>query len=116
METMTKSISMAFILGAVAFAGAVAQAADIPARGPVTFAAYDADGNGSISEQEFNAVRDQREAERAATGRPGFGAANAPAFSEVDTNGDGQISPAELSAAQQAQWQKNSMGRGMGRR
>jgi len=116
MEMMTKSISMAFILGAVACAGAVAQAADIPPRGPVPFASYDADGNGSISEQEFNAVRDQRQAERATEGRPGFGAVNAPDFSQVDTNGDGQLSPAELSAAQQAQWQKNGMGRGQGRR
>jgi hypothetical protein len=116
MQTMTKSISMAFILGAVACAGAVAQAQDIPVRGPVPFAAYDADGNGAISEQEFNVVREQRQAERAAEGRPGFGAVNAPAFSQADTDGDGQLTPAELSAAQQAQWEKNGMSRGQGRR
>jgi len=116
MKTLSKSISMAFIFGAVLSVGVVAHSQDLPVRGPVPFAAYDADGNGAISEQEFNAVHEQRQAERAAEGRPGFGAANAPDFSQADTDGDGQISPKELSAAQQAQWEKNDMGRGQGRR
>ena len=116
MKTMKKSISMAFIFGAVLSVSVVAHSQDIPDRGPVPFAAYDADGNGSISQQEFNAVRDQRQAERAAEGRPGFGAVNASDFSQADTDGDGQLSPTELSAAQQAQWEKNGMGRGQGRR
>jgi len=90
-------------------------AEDLTAHGPVPFAAFDRDGNGSISEQEFDAVRAQRMAKRAAEGTPMRGAADAPSFAELDSNGDGRLSPAELSAGQQSQMQKrHSAGMGMG--
>ncbi|MCI2285336.1 EF-hand domain-containing protein [Colwellia sp. MSW7] len=44
--------------------------AELPVSGPVPFANYDLDGNGSISEQEFTQVRSERMASKAAQGRP----------------------------------------------
>ncbi len=92
---------------------------EIPTRGPIPFAAFDKDGNNLISKQEFDAVRAERMAKRAAEGRPMRGAANAPTFSQFDTNNDGQLTVEELTSGQQAQMQKRRamrMGRrGMGR-
>lgn len=90
-------------------------AAEIPDRGPIPFAAYDTDNNGAISEQEFYATRAKRMAARADQGRRMANAANAPKFSEFDSNGDGVLSPEELLAGQQSQMQRRGgMRRGMG--
>ncbi len=92
------------------------QAEEIPARGPIPFAAFDADGNGLISEQEFHARRAQRMAAREAEGRPMRGAASAPSFAEFDTNADGQLTQDELAAGQKARMeQRRGMGMGTGR-
>ncbi len=91
------------------------QAEEIPVRGPMPFAAYDKDGNGLISEDEFYLARSERMSKRAAEGRPMRGAANAPAFSDFDIDTDGQLSPDELAAGQQARMQTCcGMGKGMG--
>ncbi len=88
----------------------------IPPRGPIPFAAFDQDGNGLISEQEFTTVRGERMAARAAQGSPMYGAANAPDFKAFDSDGDGQLTLAELTAGQQAQMQqRRAMGTGMDR-
>ncbi len=91
------------------------QAEEVPARGPIPFVDYDKDSDGFISEDEFNSVRGERMAKRAAEGRPMRGAASAPAFSEFDTNNDGQLSSDELVAGQKAQMEKRrGMGKGKG--
>ncbi len=110
MNTLFRSIWLSISIGVVAVA---AQASEVPEWGPIPFAAYDSDGNGAISEQEFYTVRSQRMAARAAEGRPMVNAANAPQFSDFDTNGDGSLSPDELLAGQQRQMQQRG-GRGMG--
>lgn len=93
-----------------------AQSEEIPLRGPISFTAYDKDSNGLISEQEFSAIRGERMATRATEGRPMRGAASAPAFSALDTNGDGQLTQDELAAGQKVQMEKRrGMGMGMGR-
>ena len=81
------------------------QAAEVPVRGPVPFAAYDQDGDGVISEAEFAVVRDKRMASRA--GMPGGGAGNMPPFSAFDVDADGRISPDELAAGQQKMRQQH---------
>jgi len=48
----------------------------------------------------------------AADGRPMWGAASAPAFKDIDTNGDGNLSAEEHTAGQQALMrQRGGMGR-----
>lgn len=96
-----------------------AYAQGIPERGPIPFAVYDRDNNGTISEAEFNSIREERISQRMAAGRPMRGMANAPSFSMLDQNSDGQLSKEELIAGQKAQMKKRQGsgqggGRGMG--
>lgn len=84
---------------------------------PPAFSEIDADGDGFVSEEEFNAFRAERHAKMADEGRPMKGMATAPAFADVDTDGDGKLSEAELTAAQQAHMQamhQEQGGKGMG--
>lgn len=78
-------------------------------RGPAPLSAYDTNGDGVVSEAEFDAFRSARMTGRAAEGRPMRGAASAPAFADFDTNSDGQIDADELAAGQ-----RNRMQRGRG--
>lgn len=120
LSTLTKSIPVGvLVVLASGFLASAAQAEEIYARGPIPFAVYDSDGNGLISEEEFNAARAERMATRAEESRPMRGVATAPAFSEFDANTDGQLSPDELAAGQNAQMQQRGkrmgQGGGMGR-
>jgi len=88
---------------------------------PPSFSEFDANGDGFISEEEFNAFRAQRMAAKAAAGKPMKGAKSMPDFQDIDTNGDGKLTEAELVAAQQAHQAKmraahggQGMGHGMG--
>ena len=69
---------------------------------PPPFAAIDKDGDGFVSEAEFNSHRAERHAAMAAAGKPMKGMATAPTFADVDSDGDGKVTEAELTAAQQA--------------
>jgi hypothetical protein len=69
---------------------------------PPAFSEVDADGDGFVSEDEFNAFRAERHTKMAEEGRPMKGMATAPGFADIDTDGDGKLSEAELTAAQQA--------------
>jgi Ca2+-binding EF-hand superfamily protein len=98
-------------------ASPVAQAEDAalpPAYGPIPFSTYDTNRDGSVSEQEFNAVRSQRLLQKAEEGRPMRGAATAPGFADLDSNKDGKLSPAELAQGQQQRTQ-NRPGPGGGK-
>jgi len=120
MNIFKKSYSVGLIIVSVSvFSPITAQSQETPVRGPIPFADFDKDGNSFISEEEFNAAREERMATRAAEGRPMRGAASAPAFSEFDINSDGQLSRDELAAGQKAQMEKRratgmGQGRGMG--
>ena len=119
MNILKNSYSVGLIIAFMSvFSPISAQSEEIPVRGPIPFTDFDKDGNGLISEEEFNAVRGERMATRAAEGRPMRGAASAPSFSKLDTNGDGQLTQDELAAGQKAQMEKRremGMGRGQGR-
>lgn len=103
------------IVAAGSFVSLHAQAEDGCSCGPVPFAEFDKDDSGFVSEEEFNTTRGQHMAARAAEGKPMRGAANAPAFADIDTDGDGQLNPDELSAAHKAHMEKNrAMHKGQG--
>lgn len=94
-----------FILAA-AIAGAMlplqAFAQNAPGQGPLPFSTYDQNSDGSVSPEEFKAVRAQRQAE----GRP---MRNAPSFADLDSNHDGKLSAEEFAARP-----NGPMGRGRG--
>ncbi|MGB1262766.1 MAG: EF-hand domain-containing protein [Cognaticolwellia sp.] len=96
--------------------------AELPMRGPIPFSSYDQDGNGLISEPEFNQIRSERMAIKAKQGRMMKNASNAPLFAYFDQDSDGQITEQELQNGQQAQLQKRGakgkrpkMGQGRGK-
>jgi Ca2+-binding EF-hand superfamily protein len=66
--------------------------------GPMTFSAFDLDGDGVVTVIEFDTARAQRMAQRAASGAPMRGAANAPTFGDFDLNGDGRLTADEFAA------------------
>jgi Ca2+-binding EF-hand superfamily protein len=71
-------------------------------HGPPPFSKFDQDGDGLVSEEEFNSARAAHIAERAAAGGKMKGLATAPAFADLDTDGDGMLNEAELTAGQKA--------------
>lgn len=93
-----------------------AQAAAKPGEkhGPPAFTEVDADGDGFVSEAEFNSFRAERHKAMAEAGRPMKGLATAPSFAEVDADGDGKVTAAELKAAQQAHRQAMHANKGQG--
>ncbi len=116
MKILSSSYPVGLLIAVVGILTPIfAQAEAIPARGPIPYTAFDADGNGLVSEAEFSAARAERMATVQAEGRPMRGAASAPSFSDIDTNADGQVTRAELAARQQARReQRPGMGMGQG--
>lgn len=64
------------------------------------FADFDLNGDGSITEEEFNTARAERIARHAEEGRQMKHMANAPSFADIDTDDDGSLSSDEFSAHQ----------------
>ena len=97
-----KAILIVTILLALVMLPFVARAAEHGPHAPPAFQEFDADGDGFVSEAEFNATRAARHAKMAEEGRPMKGMATAPGFADLDTDGDGRLSEAELVAGQKA--------------
>jgi len=113
MKQMTRTLLISAAIAASGYAlPTLAQPQGMP-RGPMTFAGFDRNGDGTVSQQEFNAVRAERMAAMAAAGAPMRGAANAPSFADFDANGDGRMTADEFAAGRQARMQ-NRPGMGMG--
>lgn len=70
-------------------------------KGPPTLAEFDTDGDGFLTEQEFNEGRAARHASMAEEGRPMRGMESAPSFADFDTDGDGKLSESEFGAGHQ---------------
>jgi len=97
-----KTILIVSMIIALVMLPFVARAESQQRHRPPTFADFDVNGDGFVSEEEFNATRAARMAAMAEAGKPMKGAASAPAFSDLDTDGDGMLSEAELRAGQKA--------------
>lgn len=65
-----------------------------------TFADFDLDGDGMITEEEFVDARNKRISERAAEGRAMRGLSQAEEFKDIDLDGDGRINREEFEAHQ----------------
>lgn len=96
-----KVILIVVVLIAIAILPFAAKA-DSHRQGPPTFEQFDTDGDGYVSEEEFNTLRSERIAKRAAEGRHMRGLENAPAFSDIDSNGDGKLNADEFNAGRDA--------------
>jgi Ca2+-binding EF-hand superfamily protein len=116
-KTIKKTIPLGLVVAvASAFMPLSVQSEELPVRGPISFAAYDQDNSGFITEEEFNTVRLKRIETNAAQGWLMRGAATAPDFSVFDLDADGKLTPDELAVGQQAQMDKRrEMGMGQGR-
>ncbi|WP_345972726.1 EF-hand domain-containing protein [Sulfurimonas diazotrophicus] len=80
-----------------------------------SFNDFDANGDGAITQTEFENAQQARMAKQAESGKMMRNAANAPAFGDVDTNGDGTIDPTEFKNHQMNQMQQRPGGQGMGK-
>jgi len=81
-------------------------------RGQPMMLQADSNGDGQISQVEFDAFRTERHEAMAAAGRPMRNLDNAPAFTDMDIDGDGYIVPDEMRAFHAEQ--RGNMGPGMG--
>lgn len=102
-------------MGTAIAASGLASAQPLPGgRGPVPFGALDLNDDGIISAQEFAEHRAQRQAARAAEGRPMRNVGQAPRFEDWDLDGDGFLAPEELAQGQQARFAARRPGWGPG--
>ncbi len=116
MVVLKKSVSslhwLLLIMGLFVFNANAGQSGK---NGPAAFSDFDVDSNGQVSEEEFNALRAERMAARAAAGKNMRGAASAPSFADIDVDANGYLDPDELTSAQQAHRAKvHEMGQGHG--
>ena len=104
--------------GGVAMAGG--ESASLPLQGPIPFEVFDLDGNGSISQQEFDQVRARRAEAREKAGLPSTSGSRS--FGSLDGNADGEVTLEEFQAAHvaagagasQGPGRRGGRGRGMG--
>jgi len=79
-------------------------------RGPMPFEMVDLDRDGVITADEYGRVRSERQAYRASKGYPMRRAASAPDFAQIDSDGNGSVSEAELVEHQARRMQQRPMG------
>ncbi len=84
------------------------------AAGPISFESFDQNGDGVVTEEEFNQIQSERMAERAEQAAAMGNAVNRATFSDFDLDGDGQLTAVELEHAQQARQRQAGMRQGSG--
>jgi len=114
-----KAILITTVIIAIVMLPFVAKAESQQRHSPPAFSDIDTDGDGFVSEEEFNSFRAARMAAKAEAGKPMKGAATHPAFGDLDTDGDGMLSEAELDAGhkahKQAMREQHGSGDGQGK-
>jgi Ca2+-binding EF-hand superfamily protein len=104
MKHLSKSLLMGLL---VSLAGVVfAQSPTPSGRGAMPFSAFDQNGDGSISRQEFESTHAQRQQARNSQGYSASRMSAPPKFTNFDLNGDGGLSPEELTQGQTARMQQ----------
>jgi len=81
--------------------------------GRPAFSDFDTNGDGQITQSEFEATQEARMAKQAESGKMMRNAGNAPQFSDIDTDNNGVIDADEFAAHRQDRMQ-NRPGGGMG--
>ncbi len=104
MKRSAISLSLS-LLAAILAASAGAQAQP---RGPMSFSAIDANGDGAITKTEFDHFRAMRQKQAATQGRMMRNAGNRPSFSMIDANGDGKITRAEFDRFRASRMRRNN--------
>ena len=112
MKTLYKSIVTALLSGTALIVAA--QGITYRQQGPAPFEVYDRNGDGAISVEEFNAVRNERRAIRAAEGRPMRNVGKAPTFEQIDADADGALNPDEMAKLAQQRMSQRPCGWGSG--
>jgi Ca2+-binding EF-hand superfamily protein len=79
-----------------------------------SYSDFDSDGNGKITQEEFENTQQKRMSEKAESGKMMKNAQNAPAFKDIDTNNDGNIDATEFAQHQMANRGQKGKGNGMG--
>ena len=82
-----------------------------------SFSDFDTDGDGKITQTEFETTQQARQAQQAESGRLMRNAANAPTFGDIDTDGNGVIDATEFKNHQMTRMQQRpggGMGKGSG--
>lgn len=102
----TRNFALSALLSVSALLPVAVYAADTPTRGPMAFSDYDANGDGVITQEEFNTAHANRMQTNSAAGMPMRGAANMPMFEQFDTNKDGKLTQEELKQGQMMQQQQ----------
>jgi hypothetical protein len=113
MKTSTKLFALSLLAGSMA--ALALESGALPARGPIPFSALDTDGNGVITQQEFNQVHAQRLQTRTEQGWPMRNCNHSPDFASFDQNRDGLLNENELASGRQARRQDGGCNSRMGR-
>lgn len=102
------------LLSVVLACSTLVAAQDLPNRGPVPFAIYDVDGNGTINKAEFDALKEKKMNQKAEEGKLLRNAGMSPTFEDIDVNKDGNISKEELRIHQEMRFQQRNTNMPMG--
>ena len=82
---------------------------------PSTFKDFDANNNGTISEQEFDARKTANMTKRAQEGKQLKNAGNSPMFTDLDINEDGKIDNTEYTKGKEIHMQKQMKNKNRGK-
>ena len=83
----------------------------IPAGGPMLFDGMDTDGNGFVSQEEFQAAHGERMQQRTAEQNQYRHRDEVPKYADIDTDRDGRVSREEFQAHQQQRSQERQQQR-----
>lgn len=116
MKTTFKMLKLGSLLvGALCLSSVTLNAQEMPQRGPMSFEMYDANGDGAITQEEFDGLHQKRMEQKQAQGMPMRNVGNAPNFHSFDKDKDGKLTEMELLKGQNKHMQENRANKGYGK-